>query len=138
MKSIYFGDEDHNAALGSGDTIFQVVTSDPLYFQLANTPTVYRITPDRLANGNLVRIIGLNFGSSQGQGEVRIGSKAEAENPAPGKGRLQDNVQSWSSTMIKVKVNAPNSWAGQYKYLWVEKNKVKSNNTMLKILSSLP
>lgn len=140
VKFIYFGDEDHNAALSSGDTIFQVVTSDPLYFRLANTPAVYRITPGRLANGNLVSIIGLNFGSSQvlEKGEVRIGSQAEAENPGPGKGRLQDNVQTWSATMIKVKVNVPDSWAGQYKYLWVEKNKVKSNYMMLKILPSLP
>jgi hypothetical protein len=140
VKFIYFGDEDHNGVFSAGDIIFQIVTSDALYFELVNVPTIYWITPDKVTNGNSVKIIGLNFGTSQsqGKGEVRIGSKEEAQNPDPDTGTLQGKVQSWSSTQINVKVNAPSSWTGQYKYLWIEKNKVKSNSAMLKILAPLP
>jgi|GEM_PF-1607360 len=150
MKFIYFGDKNGNGTFDSGDTIMQVVSSDPLYFDLINTPNIYRITPTRIDHNNLVTIYGINFGYPQGSGEVRIGSLGEATHPDLGKGTVLSNVKSWSNTMIKVRLTGlPPEWTGQYKYLWVEKGKTngswseivgkaKSNYQKIKILVPLP
>ena len=134
VKFIYFGDEDGNGTLSQGDVIFQVGSSDPLEFEISNSLVIYRITPSRIADNNLVSIYGLNFGTQSG-GEVRVGSLEDAEDPALGKGTLQSNIKSWSNTLIKVKVSSPSSWAGEYKYLWVEKSKSKSNFVALGIIA---
>jgi hypothetical protein len=39
LKAIYFGDEDASGHLSCGDTIFQVVVSDPVYFELVEHST---------------------------------------------------------------------------------------------------
>jgi len=135
LKYIYFYDADHTHALSAGDTIFQVVASAPLYFELTNkAPIVYQLTPTRINTGNTVQIYGLNFGQSQGNGEVRIGSKEEAASSEIGEGMLLENIRSWSSTLIKVKMDdLPPEWVTGYKYIWVEKGG-KSEYMKIKIL----
>jgi hypothetical protein len=39
VRAIYFGDEDGSGGLSCGDTIFQVVVSDPVSFELIEHPT---------------------------------------------------------------------------------------------------
>ncbi|MEW5801657.1 MAG: hypothetical protein AB1847_06080 [bacterium] len=134
VKYIFFGDEDADGVLSEGDTIFQVMTSDPLYFELTKTPVIYRLTPFRILNDNVVRIYGLNFGPTQESGEVRIGSLEDAQSPSLGMGILLENIRGWSSTMVKIKMeNLPPEWSGQYLYMWVEKG-VKSNVKKIKVL----
>ncbi|MEW6379243.1 MAG: hypothetical protein AB1611_06515 [bacterium] len=138
VKFIYFGDEDASGTLSAGDTIFQVISSDPLYFELTRSPVIYRVTPTRIAHNNLLSIYGLNFGYPQGSGRVRIGSLSEAEHPDLGGGTVLGDIKSWSNTIIKVRVASPPEWAGQYKYVWVEKDRFKSNYQRIKILIPLP
>lgn len=134
VKSIYFGDEDRNRTLSKGDTIFQVVSSNDLSFELNKGAVIFTAAPVRIRNNNLLKVLGINFGTTQGRGEIRIGSEAESTSTGLGKGVLQDNVQSWSNTEIKVKATTIPQWAGKTMYLWLEKNGVKSNCQKIKIL----
>ena len=38
FKAIYFGDEDASGGLSCGDTIYQVVASDPIHYELIDGP----------------------------------------------------------------------------------------------------
>jgi hypothetical protein len=134
VKSIYFGDEDQNGTLSTGDTIFQVMSSAPLSFELNKEAVIYSVTPARIRNDSLLKILGINFGTSQGSGEIRLGSQDDAMSTVLGKGVLQDNVQSWSNTAIKVKASTLCDWSGKIKYLWLEKNGVKTNCQKINIL----
>lgn len=137
VKFIYFGDEDGSGTYTRGDIIFQVGSSNPQDFELSKSPVIYRISPTRIAHNNLVSIYGLDLGS-QSSSEVRIGTLEDAEDPDPGKGRLQSNIVNWSNTLIKVKVSSPDAWAGKSRYLWVEKGRSKSNYQKITILIPLP
>jgi hypothetical protein len=136
--AIYFGDDDASGGLSCGDTIFQVATSDPQYFELTAKPYVNKLYPTKIERGNVLRILGLNFGPQQMDGEVRIGLKAHAQDPALGKGKLQGKIKSWSNTRIKVKVKVKQAWEGKTRYVWVEKAGTKSNYKPLDILAPLP
>ena len=126
VNAIYFGDNNGNGVYDSGDTIFQVVAANPLYFDVSKRQIVYTVSPSQIENNRLINISGINFGSFRSGGEVRIGSESEAKNPDPGKGILQGKVMSWSNTAIKFKGDIPTGYQG-VKYLWVEKNRIKSN-----------
>jgi len=136
--SVYFGDEDLSGDLSCGDTIFQVVTSNPHYFELTAGPQIYSLNPRELERKQRLKIIGVNFGPTQMNGEVRIGSKKKAEAPELGQGKLLDCVTAWSNTKIKVKFKVPKKWIGKTKYVWVEKAGVKSNYREVEILEPLP
>ena len=136
--AIYFGDDDSSGGLSCGDTIFQVVVSDPVYFELTNTPIIYRLNPTEIELGNQLKIIGLNFGPAQTDGEVHIGTLSAAEDPALGQGRLLNRIKAWSNTRIKVKVKGPVRWEGKTRYVWVEKDGMKSNYKELQILEPIP
>jgi len=138
VTGIYFGDDDGSQDLSSGDMVFQLVTSDPVYFELTNDPIVYRLNPEKIERDNLLKIVGHNFGPTQTDGEVRIGSQNQAEDPDLGLGEPQESIKLWSNTKIKVYVDVPQSWEGKTKYLWLEKSGVKSNYKKLKILEPLP
>jgi hypothetical protein len=136
--AIYFGDEDGSGDLSCGDIIFQVISSDPVYFELTYSPTIYALFPGEIERGSLLKIQGLGFGPTQGDGEVRIGVLDNAQDPALSKGNLLDKISKWSNTLIKVKVSVPTTWAGKTKYVWVEKGGVKSNYEQLQILEPMP
>jgi hypothetical protein len=143
--TVYYTDTDLSGDLTCGDAITQVTISDPEPFELVALPTLFRLNPDKIDRGNRLKILGWKFGPYQNLGRVRIGSKAEARQNGlnrPGKGDLPlvlnlgkelSNVRSWSSTIIKVKVGVKASWSGKDKYVWVEKDGMKSNYLKLHI-----
>ncbi|MEW6379249.1 MAG: hypothetical protein AB1611_06545 [bacterium] len=133
IKSIHFGDSDHNTVLSSGDIIYQVDCSDSLLFTLSARPVIYSIIPTAMKNNNLVRVSGTGFNPLQGSSRIRIGSADEAQSTALGLGEPQDAVLSWSSTAVKIRVNVPPDWSGKVKYLWMEKGREKSNCQRVKI-----
>jgi hypothetical protein len=142
IKAIYFGDEDASGDLSCGDTIFQVETGDPKYFELTNVPYIYKLNPKNILDkteGNiapLLKIYGGNYGPTQQVGDcARIGTKAQADNVSLGLGKEMTNIKGWSNTLIKVRFNAPNAWQDKTRFVWVEKNGKKSNYKPLKILA---
>ena len=139
MKAIYYGDEDGDDTLSCGDIIFQVEKSDPVQFELVQAPFINKVKPNPserffyedcgggcvLLHKNIVKIIGYNFGPTQGAGdEVRLGSMSQYDdnctgvNPDAGKPLP---VKMWSATKIKVKLKGKPEWDGKTKYLWVKK-----------------
>jgi hypothetical protein len=112
-----------NGVLDAADTITQVTFSDPVYFELTADPVIYRLNPDSIDSGNRLKVLGLNFGPYQTTGEVRVGKKAQALSALPAQGKLL-TVTAWSNTQLKVKFKSP---AGTTRYVWVEKDGVKSN-----------
>jgi hypothetical protein len=144
FKYIFYSDDDSSASYTNGDTVFQIETSNPVYFELTNAPWLTGVNPADFAKGDRVKVIGLNFGTTQTDGQVFIGSKAQY-NPAvcygkdcyggvPTGGKLQDGVKAWSSTAAKVKVKAPAGWVGKTRYVWVVKDGKVSNAKKVKIL----
>jgi hypothetical protein len=67
-----------------------------------------------------------------------MGPKATANSSTLGLGQEITKIPLWSDTLIKVRVNAPNTWRGKTRYVWVEKGSDKSNYKPLFILSPLP
>jgi hypothetical protein len=135
VKSIYFDDADSSGALSCGDNISEVVSSDPVYFELTNEPTIFRLKPTEIEMGGRLIIKGLNFGPTQGSGEVRIGNRKKAQRPTLGQGKLLNNTRLWSNTVIKVRLTVPLKWGGKRGCVWVEKGGMKSNYKRLKILA---
>jgi hypothetical protein len=137
IKYIFYGDDDSSGTYTNGDTMFQVETSNPVYFELTNDPYITGVNPKEYTKGDRVKVIGLNFGpTANDNGFVFIGSKnqylgdcidcecygnhcfrynAEADwdvlvPPSGTGGKLQDpvkKVKMWSSTKIKVKATPP-------------------------------
>jgi len=145
IKYIFYSDEDDSGTYNSGDFIYQVETSNPVYFDLTNEPWVTGVNPKQFIKGDRVKIIGLNFGPQQTTGQVFIGSKAQYNaaggcyfgscfDGSPTGGKLQDNVKFWSSTKIKIKAKVNASWAGKTRYVWVTKNSSISNAKKINIL----
>ncbi|MGA1874647.1 MAG: hypothetical protein ACMUIA_03460 [bacterium] len=134
IKTIYFVDTDGSGDLSSSDTIYQVATSDPLTFELRNDPILYRTSPTMIKPDDVLRIFGLNLGPAKGNGEVRIGSEAEAVSPILGQGNPLTGVVSWSNTVVKMRAEILPEWRGKIHYVWIEKNGLKSNFQRLRIL----
>jgi hypothetical protein len=118
-----------NGVLDPADTITQVTYSDPVMFELTADPVIYRLNPDHIDSGSRVKVFGLNFGPFQTTGELRVGKKSQANNPALGQGKVL-KVTSWSNTLIKAKFKAP---SGTTRFIWVEKDGVKSNFKKIKV-----
>jgi hypothetical protein len=143
VKAIYFGDDDGDGKLSCGDTIFQVETSDPVQFELANAPVINNLNPNQIVDQNvapfpLLRIYGGRFGPSKATDDsVRIGSKEDAISGTLSLGKELTEVL-WSDTLIKVRFKAPDIWRGKTKCVWVEKGGKKSNYKPLFILAPLP
>jgi hypothetical protein len=143
VKAIYFGDDDASGDLSCGDTIFEVEKSDAVQYELTNAPIINKLNPKRVvdpvaAPWPLLRIYGGNFGPTQGDGEVRIGTEAQAVSDTLGLGRELTRIVLWSDTLIKVRVQVPDTWRGTTKYVWVEKGGLKSVYKPLAILAPLP
>jgi hypothetical protein len=142
VKAVYFGDDDENGRLSCGDTIYQVETSDPVSFELTNDPYIHKLNPKQIVDADppavlsLLKIFGGNYGVAKEAGDsVRMGTKVDADDVTLGLGKEMTKIQNWSNTLIKVRVNTPNTWRGKTKYVWVEKDGKKSNSKPLKILA---
>lgn len=142
VKAIYYYDDDSSNDLSCGDTIYQVETSDPVSFELTNEPFIYKLNPKQIVDANppaalsLLKVFGGNYGIVQDTGDcVRMGTKAEANNVALGLGKEMPKIKTWSNTLIKVRVTAPDSWRTKTKYVWVEKDGKKSNAKPLFIMT---
>jgi hypothetical protein len=130
-KIIYFGDEDGNGNFSPGDTIFNIYENDPSTFTLTNWPIIYRLRPSECEPGNIVKIVGYNFGNTQGDNIIHIGDKVfDSSSP---------RIKLWSNTTIKVRVpNYKCEWFHMEDYktmkVWVTVNGTDSNKTRLKVL----
>jgi hypothetical protein len=145
LKYIFYSDDDSSGDYTNGDFIYQVETSNPVYYELTNEPWLTGVNPKQFIKGDRVKVIGLNFGTQQTTGQVFIGSKAQYNasggcyfdscfDGSPTGGKLQDNVKFWSSTKIKIKAKVLSGWSGKTKYIWVTKNGSISNAKKCKIL----
>src|SRR3972149_6210806 len=130
-KVIYFGDEDGSGNFSLGDTIFNTYESDPLSFTLTDSPIIYRLSPAECAPGNMIKIIGYNFGNTQGDSIVHIGDKVfDSSKP---------RIKLWSNTTIKIRIpNYKCEWfhAADYKTprVWVTVKGIDSNKKRIKVL----
>jgi hypothetical protein len=132
VRAIYFGDEDRSGELSCGDTIFHVATSDPISFHLE--PYINEVAPKEIIRGDVLTIIGKNFGADQMSGEVHIGSRTKAKAADLGQGKVLNKIQAWSDTQIEVELDIPPEWEDKSRYVWIEKNGTKSNFRQTTIL----
>ena len=130
-KVIYFGDEDGSGNFSLGDTIFNTYESDPLSFTLTDSPIIYRLKPTECGPANIIKIIGYNFGDTQGDSVVHIGDKTfNSSSP---------RVRLWSNTTIKIRIpNYKCEWFHMDDYktnkVWITVNGTDSNKKLLKVL----
>jgi hypothetical protein len=137
LRAIYFRDEDASGNLSCGDTVLQVETSTPAYFQLAGVPVpvIEKIKPLKGATnprepGTILRIIGSGFGPDQGTSEVHIGPKTY--------GPDHRKIKDWSDNRIKVKLPKYKcAWFKGEDYrkrrIWVTIGGVDSNKRTTKV-----
>jgi hypothetical protein len=116
----------------------QVETSNPVTFELENTPYINQINPKQVSKFRRLRIIGQNFGPTQTTGTVHVGT-ANHYNlmvgaPAVAKGKIQDKVKLWSNTKVTVNFRVRDSWKGTNKNVWVVKDGMVSNKRKVVIL----
>jgi hypothetical protein len=142
LRWIYFTDDDGSGdtstpyngdnpcgAFTLGDSIYQVVSSDPLEYYLTTEPVLYRTNPTDVVDGGpgarpTMKLYGLDFGPTQeGVAAVYAGSLDQYHTDT---GRLQSQITSWSNTRIKFKVNSPgggspwtSNWIGKKRGVWV-------------------
>jgi hypothetical protein len=142
VRWIYFTDDDDSGDTGGaydgdnpcgaftlGDSIYQVVTSDPLEYELNDSPFLDRTNPTDVVDGGpgarpVMKLYGLGFGPTQeGVAAVYAGSLDQYHTDT---GRLQSQIRSWSNTRIKFKVNSPgggspwtSNWIGKKRGVWV-------------------
>jgi hypothetical protein len=130
-RLIYFGDEDGSGNFSSGDTIFNTYESNPLTFTLTDSPIIYRLRPVECGPGNMVKIVGYNFGDTQGNSIIHIDNKAfDSSNR---------RIKLWSNTTIKIRIpNYKCEWfhSDDYKTskVWVTVKGINSNKKLLKVL----
>ncbi len=135
LKAIYFGDEDRSGGLSCGDTIFHVATSDALSFTLE--PYIDEVAPQEIVRGDVLTIHGKNFGTDQMSGVVYIGSRTIAKAAELDQGKVLNQIDAWGDTEIRVKLSLPPKWENKSKYVWIEKDGLKSNFRKITILENL-
>jgi hypothetical protein len=130
-KVIYFGDEDGSGNFSPGDTVFNISESPSQTFTLTDWPIIYRVRPAECAPGTVIKIIGYNFGNTQGDSVVYIGDKVfDSSKP---------RIKLWSNTIIKIRVpNYRCEWfhVDDYKTpkVWVTVKGINSNKKRIKVL----
>jgi hypothetical protein len=134
LRSIFFGDDDGSGDLTCEDTIFQIVESNPVFSDLFSFPVIEGLSPTETQRGGILTIFGKNFGIDFSAYDIRVGTKKQAEDISPGRGKLQDKIQSWRDTEIMIKLSVPQRWEGKKRYLWLEKGENKSQYKALNIL----
>jgi hypothetical protein len=140
IKTVWFVDDgDTPWQFESQDTIYQVHSTDPggMIFELTNDPILYSIRPKHeIYEGGVMGITGLNFGDVQGDSMVRCGRKSEATSAILGLGKPL-KVKTWHNDYIKA--TALRVKQDKKKFIWVEKDEVKSVNYIkIMILDSPP
>jgi len=146
-----FGDGDtssdqnpsHTYAVGGDFTVILTVTgpggqdteTKVAYIHVVEPQAPYisqKIKPRPCERGEIVRIVGYNFGDTQGDSSVHIG-------PTKVYGPGHPKIKLWTDTKIKIKV--PNydcsKWVGKDVYLrkvWVTVNGVDSNKKRIRIM----
>jgi hypothetical protein len=138
LVTVYYTDTDLSGDLTATDVMTDATFSDPVPFELTADPVIYRLNSDGIDRGERLKIRGLNFGADQTDGEIRVGTKLQADHAALGKGTCLDRNVSWSDTLLKVKLNVPAKWQGKTRFVWVEKDGKKSNSQRIKILPAAP
>jgi hypothetical protein len=138
VKYVSYRDDDNTGSFTAGDTIHAVDTDRPYYFDLTDDPYISQIKPKQCANRSRLRLLGINLGDGQTDGEVRMGKKSDAVDPALGKGNLLDRIKDWNNSKVIVKLKVPAKWEGKNKYVWVEKDGKKSNYKKVEILTPSP
>lgn len=138
VRSIYYSDDDVSGNYTQGDSISRVESLRPMLFVLTDAPYILKLGAKSLASGGRLKITGVNFGSTQEDGEVRVGSRADAESLVLRLGKSLDVVKGWSDSKIAVKLKVPAKWQGKTRFVWVEKNGKKSNAKRLEILAPQP
>jgi hypothetical protein len=151
FKYIFYEDTDSSGGYSDGDTMFQVETSNPVYFELTNAPWITGVNPNYFQKGDRIKVIGLNFGVEQTDGQVFIGSKKQyidgstdavcyrkdcykPNDQVPTLGKLQLGVKMWSSTKLRIKARSKVlSGTEKNKYVWVVKDGKVSNAKKIKI-----
>jgi hypothetical protein len=130
-KHIYFGDVDGSGNFSPGDTIFNTYESYPHSFTLTDSPIIYRLRPAECGPANIIKIVGYNFGNTQGDSIIHIGNKSfDSSKP---------RIKLWSNTIIKIRIpNYSCEWfhADDYKTprVWVTVNGIDTNKKRIKVL----
>ncbi len=135
LRYISYSDDDGTASFTAGDTILQVDTDLPFSFELTDAAYIAKVKPQQCVNGSRLRLKGINFGEAQAGAEVRIGKKADALDPALGKGKLLNRVKHWTDTMVVVKLKVKPGWQDKTRFVWMEKDGQKTNYKKVEILA---
>ena len=138
VRYVSYRDDDNTGGFTAADTILEVNAYPPFWFELTDAPYISKAKPKACANRSRMTLRGINFGDGQTDGEVRIGKKSDAVDPALGKGKLLDRIKDWNNSKVIVKVTVPAKWEGKNKYVWVEKDGKKSNYKKVEILTPSP
>ncbi len=138
IKYIFYLDDDTSASYTDGDTMTQVETSNPVTFELENTPYINQLNPKQVSKFRRLRVIGQNFGVTQTTGNVHVGTANHynlmVATPTVDKGKIQEKVKLWSNTKVTVNFRVRNSWKGTKKNVWVVKDGMVSNKRKVVIL----
>ena len=134
VRSVSYRDDDNSGNFTAGDTVLQVVADPPFTFELTEEPFISRLKPKSCPNASRLRLTGVNFGDDQTNGEVRIGKKSDAADPELGKGKSL-NIKNWSNTKIVVRLKVREGWEGKNRFVWIEKDGVKSSYKKIQILT---
>ena len=120
---------------GDEDTICQVVKSkSDVVYNISADPVILKLVPSQIQRSymdpgppqhvvwKILRIYGSNFGPTQGNGQVRVGTAGMyLANPFTG-GLELDRIALWSNTLIRAAVVLPPIADGMTVYVWVTKD----------------
>jgi hypothetical protein len=98
-------------------------------FTTGNPPYIDSISPNPCNTSQVISIIGMHFGDTQGNSKIYLGRKKVF---GPGNAR----IKMWSDTRIKFKVPAFTAWSSgttRVKNIWVRVNRMNSNKVPLTI-----
>jgi hypothetical protein len=137
VRYVSYRDDDHSGNFTQGDTVLQVAADPPFTFEFTEEPFVSKLKPKSCVNGTRLRLVGANFGDAQTDGEVRIGRRSDATDPALGQGKVL-KVRKWSDGRIVVRLKVRAEWEGKNRFVWIEKDGVKSRYKKLQILAPSP
>ncbi len=100
VVSIYFMDNDASDTFSEGDDITQVVQTGLREFTLFDVPSIWAYKPEQIEAGNILKIFGVNFGTSQGDSQIYYGTQSDYDNDTGS--AFGTTVWSWSNTRIEV------------------------------------
>ncbi|UCG80634.1 MAG: hypothetical protein JSV60_11925 [Desulfobacterales bacterium] len=131
IKYIFYLDDDTSTSYTEGDTMTQVESSNPVSFELENTPYINQLNPKTISKFRRLRILGINFGVTQTTGNVHVGTgnhyNLMVGDPLTAKGKIQSKVKLWSNTKVVVNFRVRDAWKGSKKWVWVVKDGMVSN-----------